>query len=208
MTARTGYAALALGTVLVVSAPGVVLAGDCDPLDAVCAVDAVDAVDPDEVLNDTVGSVTDGLDDPEETIEPVVEPVLELVDQLLGGGGIVEPPAGDGPGARSSGPGTKVEGREGSRTQERSPSASTAVRRESARPPTLIGTAIGDTRPVVTNVAPDRFDGFVGAAVRGLLLALVFFGLTVGFVLFQDRLDRNDPKLAWSPPRAETVTFG
>ena len=205
MTTRTGYAAFALGAVLVVSAPGVVLAGDCDLLDAACAVDAVD---PDEVLDDPVGSVTDTLDDPEETIQPVVEPILEVVDDLLGGGGIVEPPVGGGPAGRSSGPGTRVEGREGARTGEPSPPASTAVGREAAGPPTLIGTAIGDSRPVVTNVAPDRFDGFVGAAVRGLLLALVLFGLTVGFVLFQDRLDRNDPKLARSPPRAETVTFG
>ena len=205
MTTRKGCAVLVLAAILAVAVPSVVLAEDCDPLDAACALAAVD---PDEVLDDPVGSVTDALDDPEGTIDPVVDPVLDLIDDLLGGGGIVEPPVGGGPGGRSSGSGTRVEGREGSGTAERTTPSPTALGRESVRPPTLIGTAIADSRPFVTNVAPDRFDGFVGAAVRGLLLVLVLFGLTLGFVLFQDRLDRNDPKLARSPSRAEVVTFG
>lgn len=205
MNPRMGYAALVLGTFLVVAAPGRALADGCDPLDVACLAEGVD---PDEVVADPVGAVTDVLDGSEETIDPVVEPVLDLVDDLLGGGGIVEPPVGGGPDGRSSGPGTRVAGRDDSRTVAPSPPTPTALGRESVRPSTLIGSAIGATRPVVTNVAPDRFEGFVGAAVRGLLLVLVLFGLTVGFVLFQDRLDRNDPKITRSPPRAETVTFG
>jgi hypothetical protein len=48
----------------------------------------------------------------------------------------------------------------------------------------------------------------IDAAVRGLLLLAVLFGLAVGFVVMQSRLDRRDPRLAAASPQAEMVTFG
>jgi hypothetical protein len=35
----------------------------------------------------------------------------------------------------------------------------------------------------------------------------VLFGTSVGFLLIQQRLDRNDPKVVEAPLQPETVTF-
>lgn len=196
-------ATILLGGALMVWIPGFALADGCDVSDAACVVDGVSP----GIVDEPIDTVVDTLDGTQEVIEPVVVPILDLVDDLLGGG-IVDPPGGDGPGAHGSGSGQSVSGRGGAgASEEPSPTAPTAIARESARPLTLIGSAISGTRPEVTNPAPDGLDGLVEGAVRGLLLVVVLFGVTVAFVLLQDRLDRNDPKLTRAPLRAEIVTF-
>ncbi|HET9672525.1 MAG TPA: hypothetical protein VFQ40_06720 [Actinomycetota bacterium] len=195
---------IALSTLLMAWSPGVAFADPCDPLDVDCLAGTLE---PDEALDDPIGSVTDTLDGAGDSVDPVLDPVLDVVDDLLGGGGIVDPPGGHVPGDHTAGPGSRVGG-----TGEAGPAGSasgpSAIARESGRPPTLIGTASSGSRPAAPSPPPDRFDGLVEGAVRGLLLVAILFGLTVAFAAVQGRLDRNDPKLAGAPLRPEVVTFG
>jgi hypothetical protein len=212
-------ATVAVGTLslLVLASPAPALADDvCLPLTAGCSNDTI-TVDPDEALDDPIGTVVDVVDGAEDTTDPVgdpvVDPVLDVVDDLLNGGGIVEPPGGDGPRDHVSGPGTKDEGREGPRHDARpTPTAgrpSGLSRAAFGQPEPIIGSAAsGSIPPVAPHGSPGRLDGFLEGAVRGLLLLAVLFGVTVGFVMVQGRLDRNDPKLVGAPVRTEIVTFG
>ena len=181
------------------------------PVGCAAPLDLDLALDPDGAVDDPVGTVTDVVGGAEETVEPVVGPVRDLIDDVLGGEDPVEPP-GDGPG---DGRGTVVEGRTGSRDPSagRDPSAERGpffdgLVREDLRPDTLIGSAASGTRPIVGPAGVPGGPGVVvGAALRGLLLLAVLFGIAVGFVLVQSRIDRRDPRLAESPARAELVTF-
>jgi hypothetical protein len=203
-------AKVAVGTLslLVLASPAPALADDvCLPLTAGCSNDTI-TVDPD----DPIGAVVDVVDGAD-TTDPVVDPVLDVVDDLLNGGGIVEPPGGDGPRDHVSGPGTKDEGREGPRRDARpTPTAgrpSGLSRAAFGQPEPIIGSAAsGSVPPIAPHGSPGRREGLVEGAVRGLLLLAVLFGVTVGFVMVQGRLDRNDPKLIGAPVRTEIVTFG
>jgi hypothetical protein len=194
---------------LALASPARADVGSCLALDQDCLEDLVNT-DPNEALDDPVGTVVDLVDGAEDTTDPVVDPVKDIVDDALNGGDPVLPPGGDGPGAHDSGPGTQVDGRDRARQDPRSPAGPpTALSREAFAPlPTLIGSAATGTRPpVAPHGSPGRFEGFVEGAVRGLLLLAMLFGVTVGFVVAQGRMDRNDPKLVAAPVRTEMVTF-
>lgn len=212
MNAKVGMTAIGSLTILVLSSSTPALADECAaPLVAACATDTV-PLDPDDVLDDPVGTIVDTVDGTDDTTDPVVDPVVDLVDDLLPGDGIVDPPGGDGPGAHHGGRDPRIGGH-GGRTPDpsvRTPSAGDALTRESVRPSgTIIGSAASGTNPAVApHGVPGRTDEIVRGAVRGLLLLAVLFGVTIGFVLVQGRLDRNDPKLAAASVRAEVVTFG
>lgn len=211
MKRRIGIVVVGAWWVLAFSSPVRAVAEDCTSLTAACVTDTI-TVDPDEVLDDPVDTIVDTIDGADDTTDPVVDPVLDAVDDLVGGGGgIVQPPGGDDPAVHRGGPGATVSGREGSTDRPaQSPTGISALARESARPPvTIIGSAASGTRPpVAPHGAPGRSDGIIEGAVRGLLLVIVLFGVTIGFVLVQGRLDRNDPTVALAPVRAEVVRFG
>jgi hypothetical protein len=201
-------------SLLVLASPAPALADDvCLPLTAACTTDTI-TVDPDEGADDPIGTIVDVVDGAEDTtdptVDPVVDPVLDVVDDVLNGGDIVDPPGGDGPRGHRSGPGTKVQGDERQRQDPRTTAPRPgALAREAFRPPgPIIGSAASGVRPPVgPHGSPGRLDGIVEGAVRGLLLLAVLFGVTVGFVVVQGRLDRNDPKLIGAPVRTEIVTF-
>ena len=203
-------------SLLVLASPAPALADDgCLPLVAGCSNDTI-TVDPDEVLDDPIGTVVDVVDGAEDTtdpvVDPVVDPVLDVVDDVLNGGGIVEPPGGEGPRGHESGPGAKVRDREqpSSRPDPRStaPRPGALSRAAFAQPEPIIGSAAsGSIPPAAPHGSPGRSEGVVQGAVRGLLLLAVLFGVTLGFVMVQGRLDRNDPKLIGAPVRTEIVTF-
>ena len=196
-------------SMLVLASPARADVGSCLQLNPNCLDDIV-ATDPDEVVDDPVGSVVDLVDGAEDTTDPVVDPVLDVVDDVLNGVDPVVPPGGDGPGAHEGGPGQKVDRRERSRQDPGLPVAGpSALAREAFAPTeTIIGSAAaGIDPPLAPRGSPGRSDGIVEGAVRGLLLLAVLFGLTVGFVMVQGRMDRNDPKLITAPVRTEIVTF-
>jgi len=197
---------------LVLPSPARADVGSCLALEPDCLENVVTA-DPDEGLDDPVGTIVDVVDGAEDTTDPVVDPVLDVVDDVLNGGDPVLPPGGDGPGAHESGPGTRAGGRERSGQDAGPPVARpSALGREAfaARAPveTFIGSAATGIRPPLPpHGSPGRFDGLIEGAVRGLLLLVVLFGVTVGFVAVQGRIDRNDPKLIGAPVRTDVVTF-
>jgi hypothetical protein len=199
-------------SMLVLSSPARAHVGSCLALEPDCLDDIV-TTDPDEVLDDPVGEIVDQVDGAEDTTDPVVDPVLDVVDDVLNGGDPILPPGGDGPAAHESGPGTKAGGGERPGRDPGSPVArSGALGREAfiAQAPqeTLIGSAATAIRPPLPpHGSPERFDGIIEGAVRGLLLLAVLFGVTVAFVMVQGRMDRNDPKLIGAPVRTEVVTF-
>jgi hypothetical protein len=163
--------------------------------------------DPGDVVQDPVGTVDDIVDGVDETVGPVIDQVDDLLDDVLGR----DP--GDPPGGGPDGddPDPVVDGRDGARGRPSADASGTpdAVAREGARPETLIGSAASGTRPAVGPARSPGGDGdVVEAALRGLLLLAVLFGLAIGFVVAQSRLDRRDPRLAGAPARAEVVTFG
>jgi hypothetical protein len=205
--------AVMLGTlcVLLLTSPAQALADECALLDLDCVDDTVPN-DPDEVLDDPVGTIVGVVDGAEDDVDPVVDPVRDIVDDVLNdGGGIVEPPIGDGPGTHTAGRGGGSRGQDPAGSERGTPSAGpTAGFRESFAPPrTVIGSAAAGTAPALPRRnPPGMLDGFVEGAVRGLLLLAVLLGITVGFVALQGRLDRNDPKLLAAPVRTEIVTFG
>jgi hypothetical protein len=212
MSRKIAIAAIGTLSLLVLSAPPPAIADECGSLLAACATDTA-PVDPEDALDDPVGTIVDTVDGADDTVPPVVDEVVDVVDDLPGGG-IVGPPGGEGPGDHGGGLDPRVAGREGRAPEpvSRTPSSSlgTASTREAARPPvTILGSAAsGERRSVPPHGAPGRFGELIEGAVRGLLLLAVLFGVTVGFVLLQGRLDRSDPKLAVAPARAEVVTFG
>ena len=66
-------------------------------------------------------------------------------------------------------------------------------------------------RPTADTQPSDRHGDPLGraaaAVARSLLVVGVLFGTSVGFLLIQQRLDRNDPKLVEAPLQPEIVTF-
>ena len=61
---------------------------------------------------------------------------------------------------------------------------------------------------VVRNRASgNRVDTALEGVARSLAIVLALFGLAVGFVAIQDRLDRNDPRLARAPMESDIVGF-
>ena len=189
----------------------------CPPLDLVCLGEETagtgqgvvdDSVGPiDTPGGDTIGPVTDAID-------PVTGDLLDRVKDLLdgvgvdppdpiggggGGGGTHHPPGEGSPGTSNHGP------RHGGATNGRIPGGPGL--RGSNGP----GQAASDPAPSVVRdpdlAAGDRFDAALEGVARSLAIVLALFGLAVGFVAIQDRLDRNDPRLAFAPVESDIVEF-
>jgi hypothetical protein len=208
---RTSIAVLGILTVAVVLSPGqVALADGCDLLDLGCTIDAGVPTDAGEVVDDVTGTVDDVLGTAEDPAEPVVDPVIDVVEDVLGGGGTIEPPGGEDPG---DGP-TERPGSGSDRERDRSPAGGAPT-----GPTALLRDPVATTAPAATTTSISAISGearstdrggsggFVADALRGVMLMAVLFAISIGFVLVQDLLDRNDPKLAVAAVRPEVVTF-
>jgi hypothetical protein len=210
MNRKVAMAVVGTLSLLVLASPAPALAADeCPPLVQVCASDTV-TPDPDDVLDDPIGTVVDVVGGAENTTGPVVDPVVDVVNDVLNGGDIVQPPGG-GPRDHDSGPGTKVQRRDRSAQDPITitPRPSGLSREALRSPGPIIGSAAsGTNQPIAPDGSPGRSEGFAEGAVRSLLILAVLFGVTVGFLVVQGRLDRNDPKLIGAPVRTEVVTFG
>jgi hypothetical protein len=53
----------------------------------------------------------------------------------------------------------------------------------------------------------DRIGRVLIGAAESLVAVLLLFGVTLAFALVQNRIDRNDPKLALAPMRPEVIPF-
>jgi hypothetical protein len=205
---RKSIAVLGILTVALVWSPGhAALADGCDLLDLGCTIDAGVPTDTGQVVDDVTGTVDDVLGGAEDAVEPVVDPVIDVIEDVLGGGGSIEPPGGGDPGdGPADRPDRTGDHREGDRSGAGEvPGGPTALQRDPAQVSgtTAISAISGEAR------STDRggSGGFVADALRGVLLMVVLFAISIGFVLVQDLLDRNDPKLAVAAVRPEVVMF-
>jgi hypothetical protein len=188
----------------------------CPPLDLVClgqetvdtghgAVD--DTVGPIDTPGDeTIAPVTD-------TTDPALSEIQDRLDEILGEVG-VDPPdpigGGGGGGTHPSGHGNggspnhapRNDGASHRRNPGLGPHASTGA--SVASSPQGPGAAVlRDPDPT----AGERFGAALEGVARSLAIVLALFGLAVGFVAIQDRLDRNDPRLALAPVESDIVEF-
>ena len=203
---------------LAIAAAGVSFAhAACPPQDLVCLGDET-AGTGQGVVDDTIGPIETPGDD---TVAPVIDAVdavtgdvLDRVKDLLdgvgvdppdpigggGGGGTHHPPGEGSPGTSNHGP------RHGGATNGRIPGGGPGLHgstRSGHAPPDLAPSLV---RAPAT-VSGDRFDTVLEGVARSLAIVLTLFGLAVGFVAIQDRLDRSDPRLALAPVESDIVEF-
>lgn len=188
----------------------------CPPMDLVCLGEETGDTGQ-GLVGDTIGPIdTPG----DETIAPVVDAVdpalseiQDRLDEILGEIGVdpTDPIGGGGDGgAHPSGPGVgdssnhapRHDGAAHPRSPGLGPHGSTGpgYASSAAGPP---GAALRDP----DQPSADRFGAALEGVARSLVIVLVLFGLAVGFVAIQDRLDRNDPRLALAPVESDIVGF-
>jgi hypothetical protein len=180
----------------------------CPPLDLTCVADGV--VDQGGQL---VDDVTDPIGD---TTDPVVRPILDRVNNVFNGGDPADPPDGhgtrDGGGAGVERPGTGAVGRSphGERATDHGRGSVPTTRVHTLHhvrttPTSAVVRPSVDPRPSVRR--GDPLGRAAAAVAQSLLVVGVLFGISLGFLVIQQRLDRNDPKLVEAPLRPEIVTF-
>ena len=192
----------AVGLVVLAIAPPALADEPCSIVDLTCAVEGA-AEDSEGILDE----VTDPVDD---TTDPIVKPILDEVDAILGRGGLVDPPGGGGGGG--GGGGSNVGGGSGVDAGpggSRPPVSSTTTQQQIFDP--ALGTSPGVARPRGVELAEPVSSGGIGpiltGAARSVLLLLMLLGISLGFVLIQDRLDRNEPKLALARISPDVLGF-
>jgi hypothetical protein len=192
----------AVGLVVLAITPPALADEPCSIVDLTCVVE--------EAAEDAEGIIDEITDPVDDTTDPIVQPILDEVDAILGRGGLVDPPDGGGGGGGGggsnggggSGPGA---GHGGSRP----PISSTTTQQQIFDP--ALGASPGVARPRGVEDAQPVSSGGIGpiltGAARSVLLLLVLLGISLGFVLIQDRLDRNEPKLALARISPDVLGF-
>jgi hypothetical protein len=166
------------------------------------------------VTEDPVGGVggeIDGITDPiDEVTDPIVQPILDKVDEILGRGGPIDPPGGGGGGGGGGGSGGSGGSGGGPGHEGGLPPISTGSAHQQVFDPASGGSqsvprpgGVELTRPVSTGGIGPILTG----ATRSVLVVLVLLGVSLGFVVIQDRLDRNEPKLALARISPDMVEF-
>jgi hypothetical protein len=213
---------LGVGSLLVMSAP--VAHADCPLLDPGCLTGTVDDVtgvvndaveDVVTVVEDTVDSGVDVVSDTVEVVTGVVEETVETtsetpklvtdtVDDVTGSG---DPPVPVSPGGTEE-PGRKPRAERSAGTDTPITTLAPSARLTDAQ---LERSAGAPVRP--SSTPPDRpgllerIGEAAGVAARQLSFPLALSLIVVAFVLFQNHLDRKDPKLAVAPIAADVMKF-
>jgi hypothetical protein len=215
VTRRLTLVALVSMTSLAVGYPSAEAA--CPALDLACELD--EATDTSESLvNDTIDPIETPLDDSiDPVLDPIVDDVFDRVDDPLGGGGPIDPPDPiDGGDGGSHGTGRPVgEGPPSTPTNPPGPGSRSVFGGRIPDGPGITGPA-GPVISAASGIAPltgadrtsgNRFGEALRGVARSLAIVLALFGLAVAFVAVQDRLDRNDPRLALAPVESDVVEF-
>jgi hypothetical protein len=221
---------LGIGSLLVLSAPAA--HANCPLLDPDCLTDVVDEVadGAGDVADDTVDGVTDVVDDTvdvvdetvnggpgivedgtgviENTVDQGEETVKDVVDDVVGADEtpvpVPDPDNGTEPG-RDQTPGGAGGG---AFPRGLEPPAPPSPVLQIPVPISTTGvSARGAAAPSDGPGLLDRLGGAAAAAARQLSFPIALSLVVVAFVLFQNYLDRKDPKLAVAPIAADVMKF-
>jgi hypothetical protein len=188
----------AVGLVVLAIAPPALADEPCSIVDLTCVVEGA-AEDAEGVIDEVTGPVDD-------TTDPIVQPILDEVDAILGRGGLVDPPGGGGGGGSNVGGRSGVDAGHGG---SRPPVSSTTTQQQIFDP--ALGASPSVARPRGVELARPVSSSGIGpiltGAARSVLLLLMLLGISLGFVLIQDRLDRNEPKLALARISPDVLGF-
>lgn len=215
---------LALGIVSLIVLPAPSALAHCPLLDPQCLLGTVDEVvgDATGVVEDTVQGVTNVVEDVPEVLEHTLEVASggkeeadkapEPVSEILEAAGSSDEPAPSPVGGNRDG-----EQVEGTRSDRR---ARTAVPAGQAGTPTVVlessaegSASVSTARPGPSVLPPDapgildRIGTAAADAARQLRFPVALSLIVLAFVLFQNNLDRKDPKLALAPITAEVMRF-
>lgn len=199
LTLMAGFGVLALTVT-----PPALADGPCPTLDLTCDL---------EGATDDVGDAVDEIVGPvEETTEPIVGEVLEGLDAILGGGGSVDPPGGGGDGDGPpgvGGNGGEVTTGEGRGLDGRLTPGSSGITPRQVIDGTGVGPkGVSPQGDGLLGYGPrEGFGGVVAGAARSTLIVMVLLAVALVFVAIQNRLDRNDPKLALAQVRPDVLRF-
>ena len=195
---------VAASTVVLALAGQPTASAACLELDVACQADGtIDAGN--QLLDGTTEPVETPVDD---TVDPIVEDAFDRAHDVLaedpidlpdpiGGGGA---PGGTDPRPAGS-PDQGDTGAVGRRSPD-GPGISGPVQ-------TILSAATGIAPPGghVDRTLGERVGEALGGLARSLAIVLALFGLAAAFVAIQDRLDRNDPRLALAPVDSDVVEF-
>jgi hypothetical protein len=202
MTRWTGLPlAGAVGLVVLAISPPALADEPCSIAEPSCVVEGA-AEDAEGIIDE----VTDPVDD---TTDPIVQPVLDEVDAILGRGGLVDPPGGGGGVGGGGSNGGGGSGPDAGHGGSGPPISSTTTSQQIFDP--ALGASPGVARPrrveLAQPVSSDGIGPILTGAARSVLLLLMLLGISLGFVLIQDRLDRNEPKLALARISPDVLGF-
>jgi hypothetical protein len=158
-----------------------------------------------ELVDDTVESVPELVDDTEKEVEEAPELVSDTVDDVTNSEGppvpVSETDPGDDP--------VRREQRSGPSEGRAAPAGRESLSPVSVTP--LREPVVGPVRPsTIRSSAPgllERIGEAAAVAARQLSFPLALSLIVVAFVLFQNYLDRKDPKLAVAPIAADVMKF-
>jgi hypothetical protein len=224
-TVRLWVLTLGVGSLIFLSAPAA--QAECPLLDPGCLIEAVEDVT--ELVQDTAGAGVELVEDTVEvvtvvvdkTVEDSVEVVTGVVDETVDDTEpvvkVVTDPVEDA--LREEEPPLPVSdpdgGAEPGRNQglDRSDGRGAPVGEDTR--PSLVGSppepiTVPDRPSPTPSDAPgllERIGGAAAEAARQLSFPMALSLIVVAFVLFQNYLDRKDPKLAVAPIAADVIKF-
>ena len=209
MRSRIGRLALiATGTVAFALAGQPSASAACLELDIACRADgAIDAGK--QLLDDSTEPVETPVD---ETTDPIVEDAFDRAHEVLAGDPIDLPDPNGGGGGGGGGQGG-TDPRPPGAPNQAGPGAVVGRNPDGPgfmRPVQMIISATSGTTPPgghVDRTFGERVGEALGGLARSLAIVLALFGLAIAFVTIQDRLDRNDPRLALAPVDSDVVEF-
>jgi hypothetical protein len=193
-----------VGAGLALLAAGPVASAFADPCpltDPLCVIETAD-----DTVDQTVETVQDQADTRVDTVRKTVKDLTDPADDPGGGGG-----GGGGNDDQEDGRGNGSGRRDpGGRSTPLSVGVGSATATAGI---TLVPTTVGEIAPVAqigeeTPILSRDLPAALREAVVGLALPLLFvMGIVVGFTMFQNRLDRRDPKLALAPLSVDVLRF-
>ncbi|MEX1264153.1 MAG: hypothetical protein WEE66_09505 [Actinomycetota bacterium] len=182
---------------------GLAWADDCPPLDPTCVLD--DTVNEDEVVEDTVDTVTRTIDPVEDTVDDVTSPPGGGGDPLPDGDGGVGNGGAGGHGGGSLGDGASARrGEPGGGRAAAVSSVALATGTRGSSDPSIV---LADHAAASPRDLSERLVPAAAGIAKSLAVVFVLLGAVTGFVLIQNQLDKRDPRLALAPMRSDVVRF-